>query len=94
MARLTVRTGGGTSISVVSKLMNVHSTLSGGITALDIVGDSCRRRLGRLLEGHGTTDILITAEHSNCELICQLDLSIGGASQKVAMLEMRPSIET
>lgn len=54
------------SIGVVSKRMNVHTTLGIGIVASDIVGDLGWATLGVLLEGHLTLDIAVTTENCDC----------------------------
>lgn len=53
--RIEMRSGGGTSISVVPKLVDVHSTLSVGVVSGNLVGDGCRGRLVFLREGDSST---------------------------------------
>jgi len=61
-----MRTGAGAAIGIVTKLMNVHAAVSRGVVAFNVVGYGGRRRLGRLLEGHGTANIGVTTEDSDC----------------------------
>ena len=64
--RLTVRSSRGAAVGVVAKGVDMHTTLSVGIVAGDIVGDGCWCVLVGLLEGHGALDIGVTSKNSNC----------------------------
>lgn len=65
-------TSAGAAVGVITKLVDVHTTLSRGVTALDIVGDGCRRCFGRLIEGDGALDGGVTAEYSDyMNISCQ-----------------------
>lgn len=55
----------GAAIGVVSKLMDVHTPLSGGVITLEIVGDCGWRRFIGLLEGEGPSDGRVSAD--NCD---------------------------
>ncbi len=52
----------GAAIGVVSELMNMHTPLSGGVIALEIVGDCGWRGLIGLLEGDGSADGGVSAD--------------------------------
>ena len=62
----TVRSRGSAAIGVVTKLMDVHTSLSIGIIACDIPADSGWGRLGFLLEDHGAGDLGVTSDRCNC----------------------------
>ena len=55
-------TSAGAAVRVVTKLVDVHAALGGGIGAFDVVGDCGRGGFGGLLEGDGTGDGRVTAE--------------------------------
>lgn len=61
-----MRTSACASIGVITKLMNVHATLSRGVVAFDVVIYGGWGRFRRLLEGHGTADIGVTTEDCDC----------------------------
>jgi hypothetical protein len=63
---LTVRTSRGAAVGVVTKGVDVETTLGVGVLAAEVVGDGGGRALGVLLEGDGTLDVRVTAEDSNC----------------------------
>ena len=54
------------SVGVVTKGVNVHTTLGIGVVTSDIVGDLSWSALGVLLEGHLTLDIAVTTENCDC----------------------------
>lgn len=60
-----VRSRRSTSVSVVPKLVNVHSTLRVGIVAGDLIGDDGRRRLALLSEDDSSTHIGVSADNSD-----------------------------
>lgn len=62
---LTVRSGRGATIGVVTELMNVHATLRVGIVASDVVRDGGRRGLVGLLELYGPRDLGVSP--NNCD---------------------------
>ena len=62
-----MRAGRGTTVGVVTELMNVHATFGVGVVARDVVGDGCWGGLGGLLEGDGSLDVGVTAEDCDCE---------------------------
>lgn len=62
---LTVRTSRCAAVGVVTELMDVHATLSVGIVASDIPGDSGGGGLGLLLEGNGSGDLGVTSDGCN-----------------------------
>lgn len=70
-----VWTGRGTTVGVVTKLVNVETTLSVRVVTSDFVGNSGWLVLGSLLEVNGTGDTGITTQDSNfmCVLVCILD---------------------
>lgn len=53
--RVEMRSGGGASISVVPKLVDVHSTPGVGVVTGDLVGDGGRGRLVFLRKGDDST---------------------------------------
>ena len=63
-----MRAGRGTTVGVVTELMDVHATLGVGVVACDVVGDGCWGGLGGLLEGDGSLDVGVTAEDCDCEV--------------------------
>ena len=54
-----------TPVGVVTKLMDVHPTLSIGIVSTDVEGNSGRRGLGALFEGYCTGDFRVTSKDGN-----------------------------
>lgn len=62
---LTVWTGGGAAVGVITKLVDVHAALGIGIVAGDIPGDGGWGVLVGLLEGNGAGDLGVTAELCN-----------------------------
>ena len=71
-----MRTGAGAAVGIVTELVDVHATLSGSITAFDIVRNGRWGRLGRLLKGHSAGDTGIASKDRNCtrELISYVHL--------------------
>lgn len=55
----------GAAVGVVAELVDVHSTLGGGVVALYVVGDGCGGLFGSLLKGDGALDIGVTTENGN-----------------------------
>ena len=55
--RVEVRAGGSAAVGVVTKGVDVHTTLSVGIVAGDVPGDGGVGTLRGLLEGNGTGDL-------------------------------------
>lgn len=64
--RVEVGPGAGAAVGVVAELVDVHAALGGGVVAGDVVGDGRVGGLGGLLEGHGSTDFGVTADHCDC----------------------------
>ncbi len=62
---LTVRAGRGAAVSVVTKGVDVHATLSVGVLTADIPGDGGRGGLGILLEGDGARHLGVTTDDGN-----------------------------
>lgn len=60
-----VGAGRSAAISVVAKLVDVHSTSGVRVVSLDIIGDSSRRILGLLLEPHDAGDVGVSSDDSN-----------------------------
>jgi hypothetical protein len=60
-----VRTSRSASIGVVTKLMDVHSTLRVGVVTSNVVGDCGWAGLRVLSEGYGSADLGVTADDSN-----------------------------
>lgn len=60
-----MRTSGCAAIGVVTKLMDVHATLSVGIVAGDVPSNGCGGVFGFLLEGDGTGDLGVTSDGCN-----------------------------
>ena len=52
-----MRSGASASVGIVSKLVDVHASLGGGIVALDIIGDGCWGSIRGLFERNGTGDL-------------------------------------
>ena len=70
-----MRAGRGTTVGVVTELMDVHATLGVGVVACDVVGDGCWGGLGGLLEGDGSLDVGVTAEDCDCfEVLARIGL--------------------
>lgn len=65
MVDLTVRTGGGAAVGVVTELVDVETTLSVGVVAGNVPGDGGGDRLVGLLEGNSTGDLRVTTDNSN-----------------------------
>ena len=61
----TVGTSRGAAVGVVTKLVNVESTLSIGVVAGNVPGDGGGRALLGLFEGNRTGNLRVTAEDSN-----------------------------
>jgi hypothetical protein len=61
-----VRAGRCAAVGVVTKLVDVHATLSIWVVALDIPCDGGGGAFGLLLEGNGTGDLRVTSDGSNC----------------------------
>ena len=59
-------TGAGAAVGIITKLVDVHATLGGSITAFDVVRDGRWGRLGRLLKGHSARDTGIASKDRNC----------------------------
>lgn len=65
MIGLTVGTGGGATVGVVTELVDVETTLSVGVVASNVPGDGGGVRLVGLLEGNSTGDLRVTTDNSN-----------------------------
>ena len=65
LARLTVRTGAGAAVGVVTEGVDVHAALGVGIVAGDVPGDLGLGGLGGLLEGDGALDVGVTTDNSD-----------------------------
>jgi hypothetical protein len=63
--RLTVRSGRGAAVGVVTELVDVHSTLGTGVVAGDVPCDGGGGRLVGLLEGNGTGDLRVASNECN-----------------------------
>jgi len=63
---VVVRASAEASVGVVSKLMDMESTLGIGVVAGDIPADGGRRGLGGLLEGHLSCDLGVSSNDGNC----------------------------
>ena len=61
-----MRTGACATICVVTELMDVHAALSGGIAAVNVIGNGGCGGFGGLFEGYGTADARVTAENCDC----------------------------
>lgn len=55
----------GTSVGVVSELMNVHATLSVGVMACDVPGDAGGRALRALIKRDRALDVGVSAHDGN-----------------------------
>ena len=62
---LTVRTGAGAAVGVVTEGVDVHAALGVGIVAGDVPGDLGLGGLGGLLEGDGALDVGVTTDNSD-----------------------------
>lgn len=62
---LTVRTGRGATVGIVTKGVDVHAALRTSIVASDVPGDSGGIRLGGLLEGDSAGDLGVTTDDAN-----------------------------
>lgn len=62
---LTVGSGRGAAVGVVSEGVDVHATLGIGVVAGDIPSDFGGGRLRLLLEGDGTADLGVTTDDGN-----------------------------
>lgn len=60
-----VGAGGSAAVGVVTKLVNVESTLSVGLVTSDVVSDSDGSGLGLLLESDSTGDLGISSKNSD-----------------------------
>lgn len=54
------------SVGVITKGVNVNTSLSIGVVSSDIIGNSGRGGLGFLFEGNGALDTGVTTDNSNC----------------------------
>lgn len=61
----TVRASGGAAVGVVTELVDMEGTLSVGVVAGDVPGDSGRGVGVSLLEGDGAGDFGVSTENSN-----------------------------
>ena len=68
-SRLTVRTGAGAAVGVVTEGVDVHATLGVGVVAGDVPGDLGLGGLGGLLEGDGALDVGVTTDDSDCTCV-------------------------
>jgi len=62
---LTVGSGGGATIGIVTKLVDVHATLSIGVVASDIPCNGSWGGFRFLLEGNGAGNLRVTSEGCN-----------------------------
>lgn len=58
-------TSGGAAVGVVTELVDVETTLSVGVVASDVPGDSSGGALFGLLEGNSAGDLRVTTDNSN-----------------------------
>lgn len=65
MGDLTVGTGGGAAVGVVTELVDVEATLSVGVVAGNVPGDGGGDGLVGLLESDSTGDLRVTTDNSN-----------------------------
>ena len=65
LSRLTVRTGAGAAVGVVTEGVDVHAALGVGIVASDVPGDLGLGGLRGLLEGDGALDVGVTTDNSD-----------------------------
>lgn len=56
---------GSAAVGVITKLMNVHSSLRIGIVAGDVVLNGGRVRIGGLLEDNSAGDLGVTTQNSH-----------------------------
>lgn len=64
--RLTVRAGRGAAVGVVTKGVDVETTLRVGVVAGDVVGDGGRGTLRSLLEDDGAGDLGVSSKNADC----------------------------
>jgi hypothetical protein len=69
---LTVGACGGATIGIVTKLVDVHATLSIGVVASDIPCDGSGGGFRFLLEGNGAGDFRVTSDGCNYNGIIRL----------------------
>jgi len=62
-----MRTSGCTSIGIITKLVNVESSLGIGIVTSKVPGDGGWRGLGFLFKGDGTGDLGVSSNGCNWE---------------------------
>jgi hypothetical protein len=62
---LTVGTGGGAAVGVVTELVDMETTLGVGVITGNVPGDGGGDRLVGLLEGDSTGDLRVTTDNSN-----------------------------
>ena len=62
--------GTGTTVGVITKLVDVHASLGRCITAFDVIGNGGWGSLRGLLEGNGTADGGITAKYCDYGRAC------------------------
>lgn len=62
-----MRTGAGATVGVVTKLVNVHASLSIGVVAGNVPGDGGWAGFGGLLKGHCASDLGVSSEDGNCD---------------------------
>lgn len=62
-----MRSSRSATIGIITKLMNVHSTLRIRIVTGDVPGDGSWGGLGILLEGDGSADLGVSSEGCNYE---------------------------
>jgi hypothetical protein len=62
-----VRASGSAAVGVVTKGVDVESSLGVGVVTGDVPGDGSGSRLRLLLEDDGTGDLGVTAENAHCK---------------------------
>lgn len=60
-----MRAGRGATVGVITKGVDVHATLSIGIVARNVPGDSGGVRLGGLFKGDSAGDLGVTTDDAN-----------------------------
>ena len=65
---LTVRSSGGATIGVVTKGVDVETTLRVGVVSFNLVGDRGRAGFGTLLKSNNALHGTLTSENSNCTI--------------------------
>lgn len=65
----TVWASGGAAVGVVTKLMDVHASLSTGIMAGNVPRDGGWGGLRALLESHGPLDVGVSSDYGDCRCI-------------------------